>query len=86
MTKKVMERKSKLKTPRYAFLIAMNIPCKRHIFCRSREMRSGSDAKDGCLALNPVEDASIVNGHILLRDDLDDLLGHHAAGEGAKVV
>jgi len=49
-------------------------------------MRSGSDAKDGCLALNPVEDASIVNGHILLRDDLDDLLGHHAAGEGAKVV
>lgn len=75
-----------MKTPRYAFLIAMDIPCKRRLFCKSREMRSGSDAKDGCLALNPVKDASVVNGHILLRDDLDDLLGHHAAGDGAKVV
>lgn len=77
-----------MKTPRYAFLIAMNISLVNAIsfVCKSSEMRTDSNAKDGCLALNPVEDASIVNGHILLRDDLDDLLGHHAAREGAKVV
>lgn len=45
-----------------------------------------SDLEYCALAPHAVEDARIVNGDVLLGDDLDDLLRHNAAGQGGDVV
>ena len=44
------------------------------------------DAQDGSLAFDAVKDASVVDGNVLLRDDLDDFLRHHTSGQGSDVV
>ncbi len=38
------------------------------------------------LARNPIKKTCIVDGNILLRDNLDHLLGHHAARSSSDIV
>lgn len=45
-----------------------------------------SDSKNGSLALNAVEDACVIDGHVLLGDDLDDFLSYHATSQRTDVV
>ena len=45
-----------------------------------------SDSKHCALTLDAVEYACVVDGDVLLGDDLDDLLRHNAASQGGDVV
>ena len=45
-----------------------------------------SETKYLASAADPVKDTSIVDGYVLLRDDLDDLLGHHPTCESGCIM
>lgn len=45
-----------------------------------------SEAKYLASAADPVKNAGIVGWYVLLRDDLDDLLGHHPPCESGCIV
>ena len=45
-----------------------------------------SEPQDRALALHSIEDACIVNRHVLFRYDFDGLLCHHAARQGSYIV
>lgn len=45
-----------------------------------------SDTEYLASAADPVKDTSIVDGYVLLRNDLDDLLGHHPTCEGGCIM
>lgn len=74
------------KTPRYAVLMAIKIPYERHLFLLVVKYLYSSDSENGGLALNAIEDACVVDGHVLLRDDLDDFLGYHTTDQRADIV